>query len=65
MRTRTASYLTAAIMTVGMGGLAACTDEDGDGAGLDEEIGELDESIEDGVDQIEEEINEAEEELDD
>lgn len=63
MRSRTAGVLTAAIMAVGMGGLAACTDEDGDGAELDEEIGEIDETIEDGVDEVEEELDEAEEEV--
>ncbi len=65
MRSRTAGFVTAAIMAVGMGGLAACTDEDGDGAGLDEEIEAVDEGLEDGVNQLEEEIDEGTEEVED
>jgi len=52
-------------MAVGMGALAACTDEDGDGAGLDEEIEEIDEGLEDGVNQLEKEIDEGSDEVED
>ena len=47
------------------GGLAACSDEDGDGAGTDEEVEEIDEQSEDVQDQIEEEIDEGQDETDD
>ena len=65
MRSRTTAFLTAAIMAVGMGGLAACSDEDGDGAVTDEEIGEIDETVEDLGDQVEEEVDEGTEEVED
>lgn len=65
-----AGLLTAAIMTIGMGGLAACTDEDADGAVTDEEVDQVDESVEDADqqlddagDQVEEEVQEGEEEI--
>jgi hypothetical protein len=37
--------------------VAACTDEDDDGAVTDEEIGELDEEVDEGVDEMENDNN--------
>jgi hypothetical protein len=42
----------------------ACTDEDGDGAGADEEIDQIDEGIEDLDNEIEEIGDEIQEEVD-
>ncbi len=56
-----AGLATAAIMAVGMGGLAACSDEDADGAVTDEEVDEIDESVEDA----DEELDDAEAEVED
>lgn len=42
----------------------ACTDEDGDGAGTDEEIGDVGDEVEDVGNQLEEEVDQGEEELD-
>lgn len=44
------------------GGLTACSDEDGDGARTDEEIGELEDTGEDVGNEIEQEIDEGQEE---
>lgn len=45
--------------------VAACTDEDDDGAFTDEEVGEVEESLEEGAEQLEEEVQEGADELDD
>lgn len=45
--------------------VAACTDEDDDGAVTDEEVGELEESLEEGAQQLEEEAEEGADEVDD
>ncbi|MDH5422699.1 MAG: hypothetical protein OEY55_12925 [Acidimicrobiia bacterium] len=46
-------------------GLVACTDEDGDGAGADEEIEQVDEFVEDVVEDLEQEIEEGAKEIED
>jgi hypothetical protein len=45
--------------------LAACEDEDDDGAVTDEEVGQIDEEAEESADQLEEEVDEGAEETDD
>ena len=45
-------------------GGAACSDEDGDGAETDEEIGELDQKVDEGRDELDKEIDEGEKETD-
>jgi hypothetical protein len=45
-------------------GGAACSDEDGDGATTDEEVGELDERVDEGADQLQEEVEQGDEEAD-
>lgn len=45
--------------------LAACSDEDNDGAVTDEEMGEIDESLEEGAQDLQEEIEEGADEVDD
>ena len=62
-RTRTwgAAALTAALA---LGG-AACSDEDGDGATTDEEVGEVEEQVDEGADQLQEEVDQGEEEAED
>lgn len=57
-------FLVAGLFTFGGLTLAACTDEDGDGAVTDEEIGELQEDAEDLGDDIAEEIDEGVDEID-
>ncbi|MEX2659762.1 MAG: hypothetical protein WD232_08695 [Acidimicrobiales bacterium] len=61
---RTPRTITAAAFaaTLALGG-AACSDEDGDGATTDEEIGELDEQMDEGGEQLGEEIEGGEKEL--
>ena len=49
-------------LALALGGVA-CSDEDGDGATTDEEVGELEEGTEDVRDQIGEEIDAGEEEV--
>lgn len=61
-RKATAATFTAALL---LGGLTACSDEDGDGAETDEEVDQVDEQLEDTGDQVEEEIDEGQEEVDD
>lgn len=58
-RTITAAAFAAALA---LGG-AACSDEDGDGATTDEEIGELDEQMDEGGEELEEEFEEGENEI--
>lgn len=45
-----------------LGGVTACSDEDGDGAVTDEEVGEIDDGAEDAGDELEQEIDEGNEE---
>lgn len=45
--------------------LAACSDEDNDGAVTDEEVNEVDEALEDAYDRVETEIEEGAEETED
>lgn len=45
--------------------VAACSDEDDDGAVTDEEVGEVEESLEEGVQELEEEVEEGADELED
>ena len=61
-RKATAATFTAALL---LGGLTACSDEDGDGARTDEEIGELEDTGEDIGNQIEQEVDKGEEEMED
>lgn len=51
----------AAVAILGLTG-AACSDEDGDGATTDEEVGEIDESVDGAGDQLETEVEEGENE---
>lgn len=55
-RTSTKLLSTVALTTVLAFGGVACTDEDGDGAGTDEEIDQLEQEVDQGADQLEEEI---------
>lgn len=57
------SSMFAALLAVGATTLVACSDEDGDGAVTDEEIGELREDAEELGEDISEEIDEGAEEL--
>ncbi len=59
-RTRTwgAAVMVAALA---LGG-AACSDEDGDGATTDEEVGEIEERVSEGADQVQEEVDQGQEE---
>lgn len=45
-------------------GGVACSDEDGDDAGTDEEIDQIDEELEEGTEEAEEELEKIEDELD-
>ena len=51
----------AMVAALALGG-AACSDEDGDGATTDEEVGEIEERVSEGADQVEEEIDQGQEE---
>lgn len=42
---------------IGLGGLAACSDEDGDGGTTDEEIQDGEDMLDDAGDELEEEID--------
>ncbi len=59
-RTRTwgAAVMVAALA---LGG-AACSDEDGDGATTDEEVGEIEERVSEGADQVQEVVEQGQEE---
>lgn len=59
-RKATAATFTAALL---FGGLTACSDEDGDGARTDEEIGELEDTGEDIGDELEQEVDQGQEEM--
>ena len=63
--TRTAAAGALVALLALSGGLTACSDEDGDGAGTDEEVEEIDEESEDIQDQVEEEVDEGQNETDD
>ena len=56
-RTRIAAITTAGLFGLGSLGLAACSDEDGDGGTTDEEIQDVEEGVEDMGDEVEEEID--------
>lgn len=45
--------------------LAACSDEDDDGAVTDEEVNQVDEGVEEGIDETEDELDEGADEVDD
>lgn len=47
-----------------MFGGVACSDEDGDGAGTDEEVDQVDESVDSLVDEADDEMDEADETVD-
>lgn len=64
-RTRIAAITTAGLFGLGSLGLAACSDEDGDGARTDEEIGELEDTGEDVGNELEQEVDEGQEEMED
>lgn len=59
-RKAAAATFTAALL---VGGLTACSDEDGDGARTDEEIGELEDTGSDIGNELEQEVDEGQEEL--
>ena len=63
MRRRTRTLTAAALTGILLVGGAACSDEDGDGATTDEEVGDLEQEVEDGGEQLEEEVNQGEEEI--
>jgi hypothetical protein len=54
---RIAAGLLAASVVV----LPACSDEDGDGATTDEEVGEVEQRVEEGREQVEQEVQEGRE----
>ena len=56
-RTRIAAITTAGLFGLGSLGLAACSDEDGDGGTTDEEIEDVEETVDDMGDEIEEEVD--------
>jgi hypothetical protein len=49
------------VAALALGGVA-CSDEDGDGATTDEEVGEIEERVSEGADQVEEEVEQGQEE---
>jgi len=51
-----------AVAVLGLTG-AACSDEDGDGATTDEEVGELDDSLDDAGNELGEEVDEGQNEV--
>lgn len=65
IRRRVAATSLASILALGSFGLAACADEDGDGADSDEEVDQLDEGAEDVGDEVEDEVREGADEIDD
>lgn len=56
-RTRIAAITTAGLLGLGSLGLAACSDEDGDGGTTDEEIEDVEETVDSIGDEIDEEID--------
>ena len=63
--TTTRRLLATGAFTFGAMFLVACSDEDGDGAETDEEIGEVENEVDEAEDQVETEVDEAEDELED
>lgn len=57
MRHTRSKLSAAAITTVLVLGGVACSDEDGDGAGTDEEVDQLEQEVDEGTDQLQEEID--------
>ena len=62
MTQRTRTWGAAAMVAALALGGAACSDEDGDGATTDEEVGEIEERVSEGADQVQEEIDQGQEE---
>ncbi len=62
MTQRTRTWGAAAMVAALALGGAACSDEDGDGATTDEEVGEIEERVSEGADQVQEEVEEGQEE---
>ena len=62
MTQRTRTWGAAAMVAALALGGAACSDEDGDGATTDEEVGEIEERVSEGADQVEEEIDQGQDE---
>lgn len=60
MRTSTRRLSAVALSVLLGAGLSACSDEDGDGATTDEEVGELEDTGDSVVDEVEEEVDEGE-----
>ena len=62
MTQRTRTWGAAAMVAALALGGAACSDEDGDGATTDEEVGEIEERVGEGVDEVQEEVDQGQEE---
>ena len=62
MTQRTRTWGAAAMVAALALGGAACSDEDGDGATTDEEVGEIEERVSEGADQVQEEVDQGQEE---
>ena len=60
---RTRKMIAAAMLALLPFAVAACDDEDGDGAVTDEEVGEFGETVDDVGEEIGEEMDEGEDEL--
>ncbi len=58
MRSFRMKLTTGAVVAVLALGAVACEDEDGDGAGTDEEIDDVENRVDEGTDQLQEEIDE-------
>ena len=57
-RRLTAEALAALLGLGSVTGVAACSDEDGDGGETDEEIKDIEEGVDEGVDDVKEEVDE-------
>ena len=57
-RRLTAMALAALLGLGSLTGIAACTDEDGDGGETDEEIQDVEDGVDEGVDDVKEEVDE-------
>jgi len=56
---RLTAYALAALLGLGsITGIAACSDEDGDGGETDEEIQDVKDGVDEGVDDVKEEVDE-------
>ena len=62
MTQRTRTWGAAAMVAALALGGVACSDEDGDGATTDEEVGEIEERVGEGVDEVQEEVDQGQEE---